>query len=202
METHKKIPEYIYANTRWAACDTLTRNSKDELHHILHVFKPFNNLLAPAPVKPSPSEVWTTAAKPGKTNWELFSRAGDLQCTAGCSAAQQEQLNDSGVCLCVWMDGYKWLAACIYRKSWREEGISPCLSLVAAEGRVPAACAPHWLRSYLDHHHLKTSPPSTDVERRDSEQCGLPAPSDPGVLVPHHRIQNSRITIAQHSGHY
>jgi len=57
VETHKKIPEYIYANTRGAACDTLTRNSKDELHNILHVFKPFNNLLAPAPVKPSPSEV-------------------------------------------------------------------------------------------------------------------------------------------------
>jgi len=57
VETHKKIPEYIYANTRGAACDTLTRNSKDELHHILHVFKPFNNLLAPAPVKPSPSEL-------------------------------------------------------------------------------------------------------------------------------------------------
>ena len=71
---------------------------------------------------------WTTRAKPGKTNWELFSRAGDLQCTAGCSAAQQEQLNDSGVCLCVWMDGLDTrLAACIYRKSWREEGISPSL---------------------------------------------------------------------------
>jgi predicted nucleic acid binding AN1-type Zn finger protein len=67
-DTHKKKTEHCkWKPTRKSlnigrlkrSCNnTLTRNSKDELHHILHPFKPYlNNLLALAPVKPSPSEL-------------------------------------------------------------------------------------------------------------------------------------------------
>ena len=69
---------------------------------------------------------WTTRAKPGKTNWELFSRAGDAQCPAGCSAAQQEQLDDNGVCLCVcgWMDWiHGWLHVYIGRVGGRRASL-------------------------------------------------------------------------------